>query len=218
MLSRSALHGILQARLRKWVVMPSSGGFFQPRDWTQVSCIPGGVLYHLSHQGSPRILGVGSLSLLQGSSWPRNPTGVSCIASGFFTSSATRELLIGYTPKQNWRRKWQPTPVFLPGESQRWRGPGGLPSMGLHRVRHDWSDLAAAKQKEKLKKNKGWISNSRLTRNQREIKSDNTVILLFYNVSWGDATTLSHSQGSKQWYKMCLKPNESMCAKSFHWL
>ena len=22
--------------------------------------------------------------------------------------------------------------------------PGGLPSMGLHRVRHDWSDLAAA--------------------------------------------------------------------------
>ena len=23
-------------------------------------------------------------------------------------------------------------------------GPGGLPSMGLHRVGHDWSDLAAA--------------------------------------------------------------------------
>ena len=23
-------------------------------------------------------------------------------------------------------------------------GPGGLPSMGSHRVRHDWSDLAAA--------------------------------------------------------------------------
>ena len=22
--------------------------------------------------------------------------------------------------------------------------PGGLPSMGLHRIRHDWSDLAAA--------------------------------------------------------------------------
>ena len=36
-------------------------------------------------------------------------------------------------------RKWQPTPVFLPGESQ----PGELPSMGSHRVRHDWSDLAA---------------------------------------------------------------------------
>ena len=41
-----------------------------------------------------------------------------------------------------WRRKWQPTPVFLPGESQE-REPGGLPSMGSHRVGHDWSDLAA---------------------------------------------------------------------------
>ena len=30
----------------------------------------------------------------------------------------------------HWRRKWQPTPVFLPGESQGWWEPGGLPSMG----------------------------------------------------------------------------------------
>ena len=43
-----------------------------------------------------------------------------------------------------WRRKWQPTPVFLPGESQGWGKPGGLPSMGSHRVGHGWSDLAAA--------------------------------------------------------------------------
>ena len=93
----------------------------------------------------------------------------------------------GFDPwvrKIPWRRKWQPTPVLLPGKSsgQRslkgcsswgrkesdsterlspekamaphsstlaWRIPGtgeptGLPSMGLHRVGHDWSDLAAA--------------------------------------------------------------------------
>ena len=89
-----------------------------------------------------------------------------------------------------WRRKWQPTPVLLPGEfhGQRnlvgccpwgsteldmteatlhacmhalekemtthfsilaWRipgteEPGGLPSMGSHRVGHSWSNLAAA--------------------------------------------------------------------------
>ena len=43
----------------------------------------------------------------------------------------------------HWRRKWQPTPVSLPGESQG-RGACGLTSMGSHRVRHDWSDLAAA--------------------------------------------------------------------------
>ena len=35
----------------------------------------------------------------------------------------------------HWRRKWQPTSVFLSG---------GLPYMGSHRVGHDWSDLAAA--------------------------------------------------------------------------
>ena len=44
----------------------------------------------------------------------------------------------------HWRRKWQPTPVFLPGEFQGWGEPGGLPSMGSHRVGHDWSDLAAS--------------------------------------------------------------------------
>ncbi len=90
-----------------------------------------------------------------------------------------------------WRRKWQPTPVLLPGESHGWRSlvgysprvaksrtrlsdftftfhfhalekemathssvlawripgteePGGLPSMGSHRVGHNRSDLAAA--------------------------------------------------------------------------
>ena len=44
----------------------------------------------------------------------------------------------------HWRRKWQLTPGFLPGESQGRGEPDGLPSMGSHRVRHDWSDLAAA--------------------------------------------------------------------------
>ena len=43
----------------------------------------------------------------------------------------------------HWRRKWQPTPVCLPGESQGWE-PGGPLSMGSHRVGHDRRDLAAA--------------------------------------------------------------------------
>ena len=34
----------------------------------------------------------------------------------------------------DWRRKWQPTLVSLPGESQGRDSPGGLPSMGSHRV------------------------------------------------------------------------------------
>ena len=44
----------------------------------------------------------------------------------------------------HWRRKWQPTPVFLPGESQERGSLGRLPSMGSRRVGHDWSNLAAA--------------------------------------------------------------------------
>ena len=37
----------------------------------------------------------------------------------------------------HWRRKWQPTPVFLSGESQGQGEPDGLPSMGSQRVGHD---------------------------------------------------------------------------------
>ena len=36
-----------------------------------------------------------------------------------------------------WRREWQPSPVFLPGESPGTEEPGGLLSMELQRVRHD---------------------------------------------------------------------------------
>ena len=42
-----------------------------------------------------------------------------------------------------WRKKWQPTPVFLPGESQ---GRGSLEGCRLwgRTVGHDWRDAAAA--------------------------------------------------------------------------
>ena len=43
----------------------------------------------------------------------------------------------------HWRRKWQLTPVFLPGESQGQRSLVGCCLWGC-RIRHDWSDLAAA--------------------------------------------------------------------------
>ena len=35
-----------------------------------------------------------------------------------------------------WRRAWQPTPVFLAGESQWTEVPGGLQSMGSQKIRH----------------------------------------------------------------------------------
>ena len=38
-----------------------------------------------------------------------------------------------------WRRAWQPTPVFLSGESPWTEEPGGLQSMGSQRVGHNWA-------------------------------------------------------------------------------
>ena len=49
------------------------------------------ILYQLSHQGSPRILEWVDYPFSSGSSWPRNQTGVSCIAGRFFTSWVTKE-------------------------------------------------------------------------------------------------------------------------------
>ena len=41
--------------------------------------------------------------------------------------------------KSPWQRVWQPTPVFLPGESPWTEEPGGLQSMGSQRAGHHWT-------------------------------------------------------------------------------
>ena len=48
----------------------------------------------------------------------------------------------GFSPwagKIPWRRAWQLTPVFLPGESPGEDESGGLQPMGLRRVGHNWA-------------------------------------------------------------------------------
>ena len=47
-----------------------------------------------------------------------------------------------------WRRKWQPTPVCLPGESRGQRSLVGCCTWH-HTVEHDWSDLACTHALEK---------------------------------------------------------------------
>ena len=49
------------------------------------------ILYQLSHKGRPRILEWVAYPFSSGYSWPRNQTGVSCIAGRFFTNWAIRE-------------------------------------------------------------------------------------------------------------------------------
>ena len=54
-----------------------------------------------------------------------------------YACQCRRQNRLGFDPQVGkicWRRKWQPTPVYLPGESH---GPGGLQSTGSHRVGDD---------------------------------------------------------------------------------
>ena len=72
--------GILQARILEWVAMPSSRGYSQPRDQTQILQMQNlhcrQILYHLSHQGSSRILEWAAYPFSRGTSWVRNRTGL----------------------------------------------------------------------------------------------------------------------------------------------
>ena len=69
-----SVHGILQARILEWVVFPFSRGSSQPWDQAQVSRIAGGFFISWASE-KPKNTGVGSLSLFQGASQPRNRTG-----------------------------------------------------------------------------------------------------------------------------------------------
>ena len=88
-------------------------GFSRQEYWSGLPCPPPGnlpkpgsnpglpqcrrILYHLSHQGSPRILESIACPFSRGSSQPRNWTGIPCIAGGFFISRATREVHIAHS-------------------------------------------------------------------------------------------------------------------------
>ena len=129
------------------------------------------ILYHLSHQGSPRILEWEALSLLQGNfptqelnqgllhckqihyplSYQKSSYMYACmyvyIMKVFTAGSSGKESACQYrrfkrlrinpwVRKIPWRRAWQPTPVFLPGESH-----GQRNLMGYSPWSHRESDM-----------------------------------------------------------------------------
>ena len=99
-----------------------------------MDCSPPGSSVHGILQA--RILERVAMPSSRGSSRPRDWSSSlmsPALAGGFFTSSATWEEkeMATYSSILAWR---------IPGTEE----PGGLLSMGLHRVGHDWSDLAAA--------------------------------------------------------------------------
>ena len=83
----SSVHGILQARILEWVVVPfsrdSSQARIEPRSPAlQADSLPS------EPPGKPRILKWVIYPFSSGFSWPKNWIGISCIAEGFFTSCA----------------------------------------------------------------------------------------------------------------------------------
>ena len=95
---------------------------------------------------SARILEWGIMPSSRGPFRLRNATQVSCLAGGFFTTEplgkptvniiwslviSLEKEITTHSSVLAWR---------IPGT----REPGGRPSMGSHRVGHDWSDLAAS--------------------------------------------------------------------------
>jgi len=95
-----------------------------------------------------------------------------------------------------WRKKWQPTLVFLPGKLLWTEEPGGLQSMGLQRVQHDWAGpnpslIPTGSRREtvphngKGKSEKGetciyWV----LTAYCTWVRNILFIILLLYNPCW----------------------------------
>ena len=66
--------------------------------------------------------------------------GSPALEGGFFTTEPPGKPtthIMHYLARQKWSRKWQLTPVFLPGKSNGQRGLAGHSSRGHTRVRHD---------------------------------------------------------------------------------
>ena len=64
----------------------------------------------------------------------------SLIAQPVKNIPAMQETWVQFLDQEDpWRRKWQPTPVFLPGKSHGQRSLVGCSPWGLKRVRLDWA-------------------------------------------------------------------------------
>ena len=70
----------------------------------------------------------------------KHPCELPCCLSGISkesTCQCRRQGFDSWVGKIPWRRKWQPTPVFLPGKSHGQRSLAGSSPWGHKRVRHD---------------------------------------------------------------------------------
>ena len=88
--------------------------------------------------GDPSSISGSGSSPGEGIGYPLQYSWASLVTQTVKNLPAVRET--GFDPwvrKIPWRRAWQTTPVFLPGESPWTEKPGGLQSIGSQRVRRD---------------------------------------------------------------------------------
>ena len=156
----SAVCGVSLARILEWAAISFSRGPFQLRNWTCVSCgscTGRQILCDLGHPGSHKIHSLIYISLVvvvrEGNGTPLQ---YSCLENPM-DGGAWWAAVHGVAKSQTWLSDFPFTFHFHALEKEMathssvlaWRipgmgEPGGLPSMGPHRVRHDWSDLAAS--------------------------------------------------------------------------
>jgi len=138
----SSVHGILQARILEWVAIPFSRGSSQPRDWNWGSHIAGRcfiiwvtreahvytsyiaymyfickyICFYTAYV--EKAMAPHSSTLAWKIPWVEEPGRLQSMGS--LTVRHDWATSLSLFTFMHWRRKWQPTPVFLPGESQGW--------------------------------------------------------------------------------------------------
>ena len=107
-------------------ISPSNSGLISfKRDWLDLLAVQGTLENLLQHHSSKA-----SVQLMQYVGFP----GGSVVKN---LPASSREVGSIQVRKFPWTRKWQPTPVFLPGESHGRRSLEGYSPGGCKRVRHD---------------------------------------------------------------------------------
>ena len=95
----------------------------------------------------------------------------------------------------------------IPGTGE----PGGLLSMGSHRVRHDWSDLAAALWDSKClycsKNGKGWISKNEFVKCNNQVDVLSLSLTLSLSSSFSKVQNHSTYLRSAQWFYLGKYPS-----------
>ena len=115
-----SVHGILQARILVWVALPFSRGSSQPRDQTQVShtACRFFTIWACVRAYTEKAMAPHSSTLAWKIPWMEEPGRLQSMGSQRVRHEWVTSLSL-FT-FMHWRRKWQPTPVCLPGESQGW--------------------------------------------------------------------------------------------------